>query len=95
MKKLQKMGYKTSYLKMMNDPKFSHVRFTLDELLWLESLVNKQIKNSLGISCITRVQPQVVGCAIFFKGGCSPVCKENGIIVHSVTKIPLTDMIIF
>jgi len=91
--KLRKLGYSKEYLNLMSNPNYHYVRFTYDELLWLESLKGKKLQTSRGIATITYVDPAVVGCAIYFNGGIMHVGKENEQIVHAVNGKTLKSLI--
>jgi hypothetical protein len=78
MEKLILMGYSFEYLTLCQDPEFAHVRWSLDDLFYLESLVGKKVKLSNGsLKVIKRVSPQVLGCMVFVEGACFLVGKKD------------------
>jgi hypothetical protein len=96
--KLRKIGYSKEYLNQMNNPEFTHVRFTFEELVFLESLVGKKIKTSTGNHTIVNIDPSIVGCAMYYNHpnglkGVIHIEKQNGILVAGRSKTPLKNII--
>lgn len=93
---LESLGYNKKFLELCQEEEFSHIRWSLDDLLFLESLKGKTYTHNSFTGITERVSPTVGGCAIFFKSFCiTGVCKEKGKIVRRFpngTFVPIEDL---
>lgn len=91
---LKELGYSDEYLNKLTDPNYEYVRFTWDDLLYLEKLVGKKFQSAYeGEQKIIRVDPWIVDCTLYLEGGVTHVQKINNELVCGRSKIPLNQKI--